>query len=350
MKIRSRKIVILKNDRMGDFIWSINAIKFLICNNPDKEVIIFLSPFNKAAKFFLNYKNVTVRIIGFNPSVFEKIYIFYFLATTHINDVYIFSPKFFYFLIPVFLYFKNINFYGYGVKNIKEKIRPNIFLSFFLKGYIINDRFSKKIRPHTSELQKKLVGFDDQFKLIDTYSKDLLTIHHKKYILFHFKKKVFDDLNWNFDILKKILSNILSNNVPVFLIKDLEISNYDLLFSKHFKSLNFDSLTKDKRLSNDIYFIKDVKNENFFKIIFNAKIVIAPHGTPTSLAFLFNVKTIDLFYFFFKNFKSNFYQAKNAFHEFKPKVDYYLFTTVNQNHHKTIRKINKLIQKLLQFV
>ena len=342
-----KKIIIFKNDRLGDFIWSIESIKFLILSNQDKQIIIFLSNFNESAEFFLKFKNVIVKKIKYRASLLEKIYIFFFLLTKDIQDVYILAPKSYFFFLPLLFFFKKINFYGYCLKNINQKNRPNSFFRFFLKKYIVNDRSQENIRPHTSDLQKELVGFNSSFKDMDKNLKPLNNFYYKKYILFHFKKNIFDELSWDLNILKKIFSKILSYNFPVFLIKDLEENAYDSIFAKEFSILNSDSFLNKESLLNKVYYVPNISGNKFFNIISNAKLVIAPHGTPTSLSFYYKVKTIDLFYFKSKNLKTDFYKIKNAFHEFKPKNKDYLFTTINKNYDKTINKINYLIKKLI---
>ena len=342
-----KKIVIFKNDRLGDFIWSIESIRFLILSNQDKQIIIFLSNFNESAEFFLKFTNVSIKKIKYRASFLEKINIFFLLLTEEIQDVYILAPKAFYFLLPILLFFKKINFYGYCLKNINFKNRPFTFFRFFLKKYIINDRSFVHIRPHTSDLQKKLVGFNSSFNQIQLVDKPFDNFYYKKYILFHFKKNVFDELSWDFNILNKIFDKILSYNLPVFLIKDLEKNRYDSIFLDEFTVLNFDSFLQRESLSNKVYYIPNISGNKFFNIIANAKLVIAPHGTPTSLSFYYNVKTIDLFYFKSNNLKSDFYKIKNAFHEFKPKSKDYLFTTLNTNYNKTINKIYYLMKNLI---
>ena len=345
--MKKTKIIIFKNDRLGDFIWSIEAIKFLIFSNPDKQIIIYLSNFNESAEFFLRFNNVIIKKIKYRLSLLEKINIFFYLLTNEIQDIYILAPKAFYFFLPILLFFKKINFYAYFLKNMKLKYRPNIFFRHFFKKYIVNDRSLKTIRPHTSDLQKQLVGFNNSFKEIIQSDISFKNFYYNGYILFHFKKNVFDELSWDFNVLQKILTKILSYNLPVFLIKDLEKNYYDPIFLKNFTILNLNSSFEKISLSNKVYYLPNINGINFFNIIANAKLVIATHGTPTSLAFFYNVKTIDLFYFRFKNLKSDFYKIKNAFHEFKPKNQNYLFTTLNVNYYKTINKISYLINKII---
>ena len=42
-----KKIIIFKNDRVGDLVHSVPAIKNIISNNQDKEIVIYLSTISK---------------------------------------------------------------------------------------------------------------------------------------------------------------------------------------------------------------------------------------------------------------------------------------------------------------
>ena len=107
------KIIIFKNDRTGDLITSLPSINLLIKENPDKQIIIYLSEINYRMKFLFNYTNVNIRKINYNLSFFNRLNILYQFIISKISEVYIFRPKNFFFLLPIFFYFKNIKFYGF---------------------------------------------------------------------------------------------------------------------------------------------------------------------------------------------------------------------------------------------
>ena len=50
------KIVIFKNDRIGDLIPSVPAINLIIDKNKDKKIVIYLSEINYKMKFLFDLK------------------------------------------------------------------------------------------------------------------------------------------------------------------------------------------------------------------------------------------------------------------------------------------------------
>ena len=140
----NEKIIIFKNDKIGDLIHAYNAIQNIINNNLNKQIIIFLSHYNSEMKF-LFLKNVKFHIISEKTNFLEKLKILYFFMITNIKKTYIFKPSYFLFLLPLFFYFKKIKFYGICVNNINY-YRPSLFLRKFLERFVVNDRGTKKIR------------------------------------------------------------------------------------------------------------------------------------------------------------------------------------------------------------
>ena len=52
----NKKIIIFKNDRLGDLLHGVPAIINVIDQNPDKEIIIFLSKISKNFYFLFKKK------------------------------------------------------------------------------------------------------------------------------------------------------------------------------------------------------------------------------------------------------------------------------------------------------
>ena len=52
----NKKIIIFKNDRLGDLLHSVPAIINVIEQNPDKKIIIFLSKISKNFYFLFKKK------------------------------------------------------------------------------------------------------------------------------------------------------------------------------------------------------------------------------------------------------------------------------------------------------
>lgn len=155
-----KKIVIFKNDRIGDLIWSLDSLNFINQNNKDKDITYFLSNINFSMNFLVQCENVEFRKINYHPNFLEKLSIIKFFLTNQIHSVYIFRPQSFYYLLPIIFFFKKIKFNGFCINDKNNYKRPNKFLRIFLNKIIINDRSSTAIKPHTAELQNKLVDFD----------------------------------------------------------------------------------------------------------------------------------------------------------------------------------------------
>ena len=73
----NEKIIIFKNDKIGDLIHAYNAIKNIIDNNLNKEVFIFLSQYNSEMKFLFKSKNVNFKVITEKINVKDKIKLFF---------------------------------------------------------------------------------------------------------------------------------------------------------------------------------------------------------------------------------------------------------------------------------
>ena len=134
------KIVIFKNDRIGDLMPSVPAINLIIQNNKDKKIIIYLSETNYKMEFLFNEKNVEVILINYKLPLKNRIDILYFFLKTKISKVYILRPKNFFFLLPLIFYFKRIKFYGLCLNGTNNYKRPNDFLRNFLTKFVVNDR------------------------------------------------------------------------------------------------------------------------------------------------------------------------------------------------------------------
>ena len=59
----NEKIIIFKNDKIGDLLHSYNAIQDIINKNLNKKVLIFLSQYNSEMKFLFKSNNVSFKTI-----------------------------------------------------------------------------------------------------------------------------------------------------------------------------------------------------------------------------------------------------------------------------------------------
>ena len=124
----NKKILVLKNDRAGDFISSVRLISELI-NNSDK-LDIYLSEYNFNFRFLI--PNSNHKKTNFNLKFIDKIRIFFDIYRNKYDEIFILTPKNFYFFLP--LLFKKIKFYAIVI-NGKKRNRP----IFFLRKYLLLD-------------------------------------------------------------------------------------------------------------------------------------------------------------------------------------------------------------------
>ena len=99
--------------------------------------------------------------------------------------------------------------------------------------------------------------------------------------------------------------------------------------------------TFDNKTSKVLY-LPNISGLDMFNAIRFSKKTIAIHGTITLLGNLLNVPILDLFYCDIKN-RDDFYRYKNAFHEFKPKLNNYEFIIPKRNLEASIKKIRNII-------
>ena len=126
--MNKKKILIFKNDRGGDLFTSLKLISSLLIKTND--VKIYLSELNIGFSFF--FKNAKINKINFNLNIFDKITIIIDLFLNKYDEIFILTPKNFYFFLP-FL-FKNIKFYAIVYEN-NIKNRPSIYQRKFLFNY-----------------------------------------------------------------------------------------------------------------------------------------------------------------------------------------------------------------------
>ena len=135
---------------------SLYAINNIIRNNNNKKITIFLSERSEKFSFLIgNQKNIEFKKLRYDLSFFEKIKILIFFLSKKIDEIYILTPKNFYYIVPFF--FRKKKFYAICLNNSNNYRRPSEFLRKFLYKYTINDRSIKFKRKHTSILQNELI-------------------------------------------------------------------------------------------------------------------------------------------------------------------------------------------------
>ena len=87
------EIIIFKNDRIGDLITSIPAIRILIRNNKDKKITIFYQKLIIKLNFLFDYSNVNIIIVEYNLTLKNRLSILSYLLRKKISKIYIIRPK-----------------------------------------------------------------------------------------------------------------------------------------------------------------------------------------------------------------------------------------------------------------
>lgn len=329
----NEQIVIFKNEKIGDLIHSVSSIKKIINKYSNHQINIFLSNYNSDMKFLFNSQNVKFHIISEKINFKDKFKIFYFYLITNIKKTYIFKPSYFLFLLPLFFYIKNIEFYGICVDN-NNYYRPRLYLRKFLKRFVINDRGTKNIRKSINDLHLNLVlnKNESNYNLASIISKKFNNTDLHNYFLIHFNKFKYAKLDWNLNDFFKIVNSLEQLTDKIVITNDINDKETNVLLSNKYNNKN----------NNKIFYFPDVKGEFFFNLVGNAKLVISFHGMITSMAAIQNTKVLDLFNCNIQT-KNDFYKYKNAFHEFKPKLNNYEFIIPKKNLNTSIKKIKNII-------
>ena len=333
--------VILKNDAVGDLVQSLSAINNIIFSKKNEKVTIFLSKRSEKFSFLVTGQNVKIKILNYNLNIIEKINLLIYLITNKIDNIYILSPKKFYFFLPLF--FRRIKFYALCVNNINNYKRPNSFLRKFLFKYVVNERQKNFKRESTKSIQNKLtltdniISSDKNYNNILKKSDKLKKCLPKNYVYFHYKNERFETLNWQLNELKLLLNELGRHYENVVFTKDNLKDENNSIFKNIYNSYDFKTdnfINKNK----NIIFLDNVEGFDLFNVIGHANKVIAFHGMMTNLASLFKKPVLDLFHFNIKDWET-YRNARNFFYEFKPIYKNYDFIIPKKNLEKTLKKM-----------
>jgi hypothetical protein len=333
-----KKILVLKNDAVGDLCQSLPAIQNII-DIKNSKVEICLSERSQNFKFLINGDNINFKILNYDLSLKEKFLIFFKCLIEKIDRVYILTPKNFYFYLPLF--FRNIKFYAICLNGRHNYLRPNNFLRKFLYKYEINDRSIKYKRISTENIQKKLTC--EETNSIYQVSEDLNVSSFLKenlpanYVYFHLKKKTIDKLDWSADDLNYLFNHLLKYYDNVVFTRDIENNKKQIDFSEQYNVVNFKSKIFNKK-DNNIFLFDEIEGLDLFNTIKFSSKIIAFHGMMTNLGSLLKKKITDL-WFFDTNNLNDYMNYRNAFYEFKPIYTGYDFLIPSKDIKKTFRKL-----------
>ena len=113
----TKKILILKNARGGDLFTSLRLISSL--NIKNNKIRLYLSELNNCFAFL--FKNIEIIKIKYDLKISNRINIFLDILKNKYDEIYILSPKTFYFFLPFI--FRKIKFFAI-VYNGKKRNRP----------------------------------------------------------------------------------------------------------------------------------------------------------------------------------------------------------------------------------
>jgi len=341
--MKKERIIIFKNDATGDLIHSREAIYNISISNPNKEIVLFLSINSKNFSFLFNNKNITIKTISNKLTIFERFFLFFYILKNNINEIFILTPKNFFFFLPVF--FKKIKFYAICVNDLYNYKRPSDFLRKNLYKIVINDRSAIYKRPSIENLQNKLIGdyHIQKYKLNFSQIENNNLIYQKDYIYFHLKQKRFDRLEWKISDLEKILNVFLKYNDKIIITRDIEVDQRNFEIKDKFNYYDF-KIDKFVNNSSKIILLDNVHGINLYNIIRNASKIVAFHGMITSFAWIEKKKVLDLYDVEINDW-NDYRRYRNSFYEFKPSYNGYDFIIPKKDIDKTLNKMNFFFNK-----
>lgn len=327
-----KKILILKNDRVGDFFNSIKGINSIINEHKYYEITIVLSNYSKELSFLFDFKNIKIEILNFDLNYRDKLYISKKVIFEKFEKVFILTPKNFYFYLPLI---SKSKFFAICIKE-KNKIRPFNFLIKKLHVYAINDRSFKKFGESIENLIERISNknnfnypniLNNNPKISNLLNYNL--IHLKKFVHVHYKHSLFKKNGWKLNDFVDLLLKISSKGYQVILTSDFCNSSYNDFFLKKFSFINFETNSKFVDDSSIIY-LHNITIGDLFKVIDLSNQVLAPHGTMTVMASYLKKKVIDIY---------DITVRINSFREYKPTNKNYSFLILKNNTEKIKKKI-----------
>jgi len=285
---------------------------------------------------------------NYNLNINNRINIFLDIIKNKYDEIYILSPKTFYFFLP--LIFRKLKFFAI-VYNGNKRNRPNKFLRKFLFSYKVIFR-TKKNEQSYEKLQIKLleqnIEIDTNFSNLNIplISSELKSLLPKKFLFFQFRYNFFEDLKWKFDELDKLLSALLTKYENILFCSDIENNSKTIEYIDYFKKKYslIDTNNYKIKLNNSskkIFYLENLNAKNLFLIINESQINLGKHGVLAHISKFHSTKCHNLFNFKINNIK-NYHHQKFSYSEWYSHMNY-KFSFLNNDINKAIRKILKFI-------
>ena len=237
-----KKILILKNDRVGDFFHSLRNIENLRKYFSEYTTDIYLSKINIRFSNILTQSKLNITEVNYRLTLFEKFNLIIKLMINRYEYVLILSPKNFYFFLPII--FRNTKFLGICVDN-KMRKRPSIIFRKYLFKYQVNNR-TKNIRKNPIyDMEKKLIeNIIPPIKKQTPYSEIKYNDNGEPInILFHYKSDIFGEIDQNMHQFRILFLKLISKfNIKISISTDLDFkikkNNFDQIFNRD-KNIRF---------------------------------------------------------------------------------------------------------------
>ena len=331
------KILILKNDRVGDLFNSLDGINAILHDNPNAKIEIILSQISHKLNFLFDSENVTVTFLPYHLKILDKLKLFFKILDNSFEKIYILSPKNFYFYLPFFCKSK---FYAITIVN-SNKSRPLNFLLKKLFKFKTNNRDNKKINDNISSLifdlcsSKKLSSYKNILNNTPKCSFLFQTNINlfKNFIHIHYKDYIFKKNGWSHSSFFNLLNKLSLKN-KIILTSDFGNFDYHKIFLSNFSYLDFSNSINKIDFTQNVHYLHNINTSDLFKLISLSKTVISPHGAMTVMASYLQKKVIDIF-----DVNINI----KAFREYKPRNKNYKFFIIKPNFDKILFKINKFL-------
>ena len=342
--VKKKHIIIFKNDAVGDLTQSLPAINNIIKNNINTKIVIYLSERSSNFLFLINnnsHENIEFRKINYDLNIFEKCKIFSYILLNNISQIFILTPKNFYFYLPFF--FRSIEFLGVCIDGPNNYKRPNNFLRNYLFKYNINDRAKIFKRPsitdihydltNNTKIKKTFFNFDIRIKHSELLEKYL----PEDYVYFHIKKNTVDKLGWGILELDYLFNSLLKYYKYVIFTKDIEKDTGEDVYQDEYSTLDFATKKFIEKKKNIIFF-DNIKGKDLYNTIMSSTKIVAFHGMMTNLGSLNKKSITDLWDCDINNW-NDYRNYRNALYEFKPVYEGYDFIIPSKDIKKTFSKI-----------
>lgn len=333
-----KKVLILKNDRVGDYFTSVNSINLIINKHKDRDIIVFLSKIN--FKFNFIFKELKIKIFNYNLNVLEKIKIINYLIFNNISDIYILAPKNFYYILP-FL-FRRIKFHAVCIDS--DRNRPTNFLKKFLfnKETLYRRDNSKilsvyKVLENLINYKNKIVNYKNL-----KFNEFVFFEFPKNATYFHYKHNLFSEkLLWDNMKIKNFIEFLAKKRKFIVFSSELDNSKKNNFFLQNFNSYDFKQKKYNKVNNQNILFLNNLEGNNLVHSISLCDDVIAPESGITHIGSFLKKKTLALMHFKFNN-KNDIFNQIIAIKEWKP-LSHFSFTIIKKDFNKSINKLSKIL-------